>query len=259
MKTMLSRLPAVICGLLVSLGCSVKEDRSGCPCRLVLDFSETDTEAIPYADVYVCSYEGFRSVGRVESVAFGEEYVVYVSRGGVRLNVLYGAEGNVSDDGSLEIPSGYDCPRIYTYSSYVDTDHETAFERVKVRKNHCVITVHVGDRDFPYFLDVRGDVCGYGADGSPADGSFLYAMRPDGDGVCTVVVPRQKDRSLMLDVDDGTDVLKTFALGEYVAASGYDWDAENLEDITVSLDYSLSHIMLKIEGWEKELHFDVEI
>jgi len=60
-------------------------------------------------------------------------------------------------------------------------------------------------------------------------------------------------------VDDGTDVLKTFALGEYVTASGYDWSAESLDDITIGLDYSLSHVTLKIEGWEKELHFDVEI
>ena len=90
-------------------------------------------------------------------------------------------------------------------------------------------------------------------------GRFFFAMRPDDKGACSVSVPRQVDNSLRLDVDDGTDVLKTFALGEYVTASGYDWSAESLDDITIGLDYSLSHVTLKIEGWEKELHFDVEI
>ncbi len=259
MRKALCGLQAVIFCILLWTGCSVKENRRECPCRLFLDFSETDAEEVPYADLHVLSSEGFHLVEHVGSGAFGEELVLHVPRRGARVNAYCGAEGYVYDDGRMEIPYGSECPHVHMHSSYVETDCEAAYEKVRVRKNYCLITVHVEEADFPYVLDVRGEICGYGVDGSPADGAFLFAMRPDGNGVCSVSVPRQVDNSLRLDVDDGTDVLKTFALGEYVTASGYDWSAESLGDITIGLDYSLSHVTLKIEGWEKELHFDVEI
>ena len=39
--------------LLVLAGCSVKEDRSMCPCRLNLDFTEVDTSVISAVKVNV--------------------------------------------------------------------------------------------------------------------------------------------------------------------------------------------------------------
>ena len=259
MRKVLCGLQAVIFCILLWTGCSVKENRRECPCRLFLDFSETDAEEVPYADLHVLSSEGFHLVEHVGSGAFGEELVLHVPRRGARVNAYCGAEGYVSEDGSMEIPYGSECPHVHMHSSYVETDCEAAFEKVRVRKNYCLITVHVEEADFPYILDVRGEICGYGVDGSPADGAFLFAMRPDGNGVCSVSVPRQVDNSLRLDVDDGTDVLKTFALGEYVTGSVFSWSGDCMGDITLGLDYSFSQFNFKIEGWEKELHFDVEI
>ena len=63
----------------------------------------------------------------------------------------------------------------------------------------------------------------------------------------------------MLEVHDDTGTLKTFALGEYVAASGYDWQEENLRDITVSLDYSLTRVAISVAGWREEHVFNVVI
>ena len=44
-----NRIIVLMCLLLLSaaVSCSVKEDRSVCPCRLRLDFSGTDTSAVP--------------------------------------------------------------------------------------------------------------------------------------------------------------------------------------------------------------------
>ena len=39
--------------VLVSLSCSVKEDREVCPCRLVIDMSEVDTSVVKYAELVV--------------------------------------------------------------------------------------------------------------------------------------------------------------------------------------------------------------
>ena len=78
-------------------------------------------------------------------------------------------------------------------------------------------------------------------------------------GVCDVCVPRQSDDSLRLELSDDTGVIRVLALGEYISASGYDWMAKNLEDLTVSLDYSLTGMTIVVEGWDNEYHFDVVI
>lgn len=237
----------------------MKEAREVCPCRLYMDFEDDRGEVAEYICLAVSSVNGFAYSDKVAAEAFADEYMVFVPRGGVRVNAYCGADDFVGKDGAMLIPLGADCPRVYMYSSYVDTGGDIARATVALRKNHCVITVHVEESEFPYSLNVRGDVAGYDSAGNPSGGEFSCLLYPDSEGKCIVSVPRQTDRSLVLDVDDGTNVLKTFALGEYVAASGYDWKSENLEDITVGLDYSLSHLTLKVEGWNRELHFDVEI
>ena len=42
-------------------GCSVKEYRESCPCRLVLDLSEVDTAVVKSADLYVSVPGGYVS------------------------------------------------------------------------------------------------------------------------------------------------------------------------------------------------------
>ena len=58
MNKMSSKALSLLFGVLLSAGCSVKEYRESCPCRLVLDFSETDTLAVRSADLYVTVPEG---------------------------------------------------------------------------------------------------------------------------------------------------------------------------------------------------------
>ena len=63
----------------------------------------------------------------------------------------------------------------------------------------------------------------------------------------------------MLEIDEGAGSVKAFALGQYMAASGYDWDAPDLDDVTVILDYALTELRLVISGWESVYRYDIEI
>jgi hypothetical protein len=53
--------------------------------------------------------------------------------------------------------------------------------------------------------------------------------------------------------------LKTFAIGEYLQAGGYDWTAEELEDATVILDYYITGIRITYKGWDKEYSYDITL
>lgn len=54
-------------------------------------------------------------------------------------------------------------------------------------------------------------------------------------------------------------VIRQFALGHLIIDSGYDWTAPDLQDIEVDIDYSKSDIIFSVDGWDKEMSFDVTI
>ena len=248
------------CLVMLVVSCSVKEDRKMCPCRLVLDMAEVDTSVVKYAEIVVTAADGygFRDTLRVED--FEKGYVAKVPCGDVGVGVYCGASGNVDDQGNLLIAYGDECPQVYMHSSHLVAQGETCVESVAMRKNHCIMTIQVqSEKEFPFRLEARGGVDGYEPGGKPSDGDFMYAMGTDENGSCRLVLPRQKDNSLVLEVHDDSQTLKSFALGEYVAASGYDWDEDDLKDISVSLDYALTKVVIAVADWEEEYVFDIDI
>jgi hypothetical protein len=258
MKMKLSEV--MICILCISMfaGCSIKEDRSVCPCRLVLDFSDVDTLAVRAADLMVASSDGLVFKDSVDIATVEKEYVADVPHGELRINVWSGTEGFHDDSEGIVIPFGHGCPPVFMHSSSVDAVGEICREKVVMHKNYCGLSIEVRGRDeVPYSLTVRGNVCGYGTDGSPVEGAFSCVAYPDGAGKTKVSLPRQRDNSLLLDIDDGSGIMKTFALGEYIAASGYDWTAPDLEDLGIVIDYFATVLTIQVRWWDKEYEFDI--
>ena len=72
-------------------------------------------------------------------------------------------------------------------------------------------------------------------------------------------VPRQMDDSMMLEIRDDPDVLRSFAVGEFIAESGYDWSRPDLEDIEMEIDYSRTGVTFNVSDWKRTISFDVVI
>ena len=252
-------LPIIVFFLIcLALAGCIKEDRRDCPCRLVLDFSSTDTSALMSADLRLTSEEGFGFTDAIEKAAFGN-YMVTVPRS--RLEVCLWADAGycLNEDMSITIPYGEDCPRVFLHVSSADTDCELRKEVMQLRKNHCVLTVKVEEGEYPFKLMLKGKIDGYGSDFNPSVGDFACKAEPDSTGTCTVVLPRQLDSSLLLEINDGTESVKAFAIGEFIVDSGYDWQKPDLDDIAVNLDYSLTDVRLEIQEWDSETVYDVVI
>lgn len=250
-----------VTGLLMTVAsCSVKEDRTDCPCRLSLEMNAVDTSVVQYAELVVTNSDGFFLRDTLEVEDFQNGYVAQVPRGEIGVGVYCGASGSVDDAGRLEINYGEECPHVYMHSSFIVADGETTVEEVRMRKNHCIMTIRVqAEKDFPFRLEAKGMIDGYESGGKPSVGAFMYAMYVDEQGCCQFVLPRQTDNSLVLEVHGEKDILRTFALGEYVAASGYDWLDDDLKDITISLDYALTQVAVSVEDWTHEYVFNVVI
>ncbi len=291
------RFFAVIVVCAASCGCSVREDRDSCPCRFRLDFSGVDTSLVWSADLCLRGAGGFVFSERIDfeefcgdegADGFGGMMEIPVPRGEIDVMVWSGTGGLLSDSG-IFIPVGEDCPPVCFHASTVGAYGEEHEERVVMRRNHCVMTVRLtgevfdeGDglsdagADFS-FLVVRGNVCGYMADGTPAAGEFRHemVMRDDGSGSGeggvvsdvdddyvawgTVVLPRQTDESLALEVMGGGDVLRRFNVGGDIVESGYDWSEPDLKDLTVDIEIAVTELRLRIGKWEKVLQFDIII
>ena len=254
----LSEVLVIACFAVLCMSCSVKEDRDVCPCRLVIDMGKVDTAVVKSAELVVTASDGFCFRDTLMVDDFETGCVVDVPRGYVGVGAYFGAPGSVNDDGRLGIDYGNECPRVYMHASLVKAEGEMTVEDVLMRKNHCIMTIHVqSEKDFPFRLEAKGRIDGYESGGKPSVGEFMYAMHTDAEGMCQLALPRQTDDSLVLEVHDDTGVLRAFALGEYVAASGYDWDADDLKDITISLDYALTRIVIEVGDWREEYYFDV--
>ena len=253
MKTMLSALLIV-----AAVGCSVKEDRTVCPCVMSLDFSGLDTAVIESVNVLAMSADGIVFSDCVMADAFDHRYERNVPHGLLQVNVWCGDKGMAGKDCLLRIPYGVECPPVYLDSFVADTRVEYFHKRVDLYKNHCRLTVEMQDRSqLPYCLTFKGGVDGYDIDGIPSSGDFSCVAFPVDEGLAQVVLPRQTDSSLLLEVDDQAPHLKTFAVGEYLSASGYDWSAENLADVTVVLDYSMTVISISVAEWDKDEIYNV--
>lgn len=260
MRKMLSEAAMWLVCLTLSFSCTVKENRNMCPCQLELDFSDVDTDVMKSVDLHLVALDGF-----VLSEVIGHEQwrlgsIFKIPRTEMNLNVYFGGMDAVDDEGRMIIPPGDECPPVFVHTSVFDADCEYRYEKVVMRKNYCQITINVADPEhFGYELVVWGNVSGYDVDGRPREGEFRVRKSIDHDGVCKVLVPRQLDGSLMLDVDGDGRTVKRFALGEYVLETGYDWNAEDLKDVNVGLDYSLTSLSLSVHDWDEEYFFEVKM
>lgn len=230
------------------------------------------------------------SSGGPDTVSGKWSYSYVVPKGDINLAVAYSADGLAGELNSsgrwIEIDEGRPCPSIWTCCEKVSARADRVTVPVRLHKNFCRIDIQVRDVDgaeFPFKLRVRGNVNGYGLDGKPARGAFLCdaersetesagsGTESDGDDSGTasestgyghgyaVTVPRQTDDSLILEIVTGDGVAKSFAIGNYIAASGYDWTSADLKDICLEIDYARTVVSFTIDKWTHSEQFEVVI
>ncbi len=255
MKWKFPQVPVFTCilGLVFLPGCSIREDRDSCPCQLVLDFGGLPAETLLLT-------EAGGDVRRDTLPAGTGSWRVAVPRGDVRLLAVSPPAAFRSGEG-LRIPEGEACPELWLAVRQYPGAGEEVLDSVRLHKEHARLQIRIRSAGgpVPYALTVVGNIAGYDAGGKPAPGSFRYRMRPDATGSCVACVPRQADSSLMLEVLEGNSPVRSFALGEYLAESGYDWTAPDLADVSVEIDYARTLLTLRSADWSQTFSFEIVI
>lgn len=260
MKPSVSRVLAAVLSLMAIPGCSIKEERDECPCRLFLDLQSVDRIDQTPCLLRIISDDGFEYSTVIGGRDFQDTYIIDVPRTGLDVVVWSGADGYMDEQG-ISIPLGNGCPPVYVHSSRVDAAGESVCDTICLRKNYCILNVSI---DSPAGVDgmmVRGEVDGYDRTGNPHNGEFRIYFQSDASNFASgrFNIPRQDDRSLYLDVFESDGMVKTFPLHEYISAFGYDWEERDLNDLNMHLNYTTAGVVVSVKVWDEEFVIDVVI
>jgi hypothetical protein len=226
--------------------CSVKEDRSDCPCRLEVDLSAF--AALGGGEDYLVSSD---RIPQVIGSRTGSLWCSDVRKGTYTVSVVRPGAGTQVGTGRVVIPEGSEPDSLYAYAETVDCFGERAFVTTKTWKQFCSVTLRETE---PTGL-AYGVRSGFGAfsraDLSPLPSLLSFPVRRDADGALRFRLPRQGAGSRLRLTARETDGLPwELPLGEWMDKAGYDWSLPSLEDFSLEIDYAASEVRIRVLDWE---------
>lgn len=270
-------------GLLVAgtVACSIKEDRRFCPSYVTFEGVGERPGALE-GDMAFMGYRG-DSLLFLRWLPLDEFYsggvVVDVGRTVVGFAGVAGWSRDCIFDDRLVIPYGNGCPDAFAFTERTLIDDDIFYFPETLRTLSARVYVRlvgVGE-DYPYTLVAEGDVNGYRLAGlEPSQGPFacIPEMISFEDRFCRV--PRQgnsqglrlglfSDHPLLLPDDvwfgtkaAGKKAVEVFSLplGVILSEGGYNWYADELPDIHVTIDYAGLSVTIRVNDWTRVLIMD---
>ena len=245
----------VVLSLLVLLSltaCTVLEDRDSCPCTL----SFVPASDVGRVHLMLDTGSGFLWEDCVEDLG---ESRFQVPREMLRCCVVQVAEPG--PEGSWLIPEGEDCPEIHMHRSRIDARCAEVTDTVTLHKYFCVMDIRLKGSASGKVrsLEVRSSTAGYDRHGESAEGVFCHSPSRLKSGAYRLRLPRQLSSDLEMEVEFLSGSSTVFPLGVYMERLGYDWTAEDLEDVQLSIDGQNSTVRIITSCWQKSLTFDLRI
>ena len=235
----------ILAPLLLLSSCSIKENRAECPCALTRELTGLPVRPV----VLGVAGEGYSFT---EVIHADTVLVLQVPKGELAVSAVGGALAE--EDGSVRIPEGEEAPPLYLFHADVSTGDEQLVLPVLLDKQFCTLELLFKAPPGygpPFEVAVEGFYGGWQPDGSPAPGAFSRRLLPGSDGRAVLRLPRQGDDSLLMHIVFSDQVVRTFVLGTYVAASGYDWSAPDLKDLTLHVDISVTSVTISTDLWSR--------
>lgn len=246
------------------LCCSVKEDRDSCPGFLRMDLSNAFTKSDTTLTLVIIGESGFVHCDTLKASDFDslERYVsVKVPRERLFIDV-YSPFDAIRNPLEGYRPHGK-VDSLNKYSRTLKAAWDVKTCEVRLHKDYCRLTVKMAGQGVnPCRLVFRSSVDGYLPGGFLSEGLYSETVFPGADGRCSLNLLRQRDESLMMDIlpgDGRHEILRSFAVGEYLRESGYDWSKTDLEDIEMLIDYASANIVLRTDKWTRTVEFNLVI
>lgn len=252
-------IPLLTAGIILC-SCSVKEDRSPCPCWLQVTYLDSpDIER---------SLSGFSSEKLFSTEVKSREVFVEVTvpRTFVTVSSYRKMPGISLCGNSILIEKGRQADSLYAHCASVDCRGEDAVDTVRHHKQFSTVYLTFENTQEElmgrYGIRVKGDVCGMDITSlCPVDGEFEFVPGEISEGTYRFRVPRQKDDSIVFELisrEDG-EVVDTIAAGILIKDMGFDWKARDLNDIVMTIDFSKVTLEVSVREWDSHEIYDVTI
>lgn len=239
--------------------CFVKEDRGLCPCWIELDLKNVKQE-----QVRLSGWNGSELFAiRVKSEEYPDYYEMTSPRGELYLSAIWPESLPVREE-RISVPKGQQADSVYAYSSRLNTNCETVKDVVRMHKQfatvHLKMQIPDGFDYYPYRVVIRGNTAGWDVrDFSGITGQFEYEPELEGLNEFSIRVPRQADKSLKAELYSKNEKVDEFRLGEIIAQTGFDWNAEELADISLEVDLTASIVLAHISDWQETIVLNVKM
>lgn len=246
MKAVFGLLAALVVYPAALLSCSIKTDRSDCPCRLSIIMDSP----MPQQNLQL-TREKFPVM---EKAIVKEDF----SAGVCVVDVVRGKYVFSICCGSPVVSEGKQCDSLYVWSSMdmLDVNCEEAAIYPEMHKQFATLIMEISIENFGSGeLDMRitGDVCGLDvSDLKPCPGRFACSPDQIGEGEFLARIPRQsnEDNALKAElVRDGV-TMAVLPLGEYIAYTGYDWSEQDLGDVYIQVSCIETEFGVEVMNWK---------
>ena len=240
--------------------CSIKEDRTGVPCCLRVYYEDAEFNQT-HRRTILSTQNGSQRISFdtlcIADYSPADAFEVFMPKGYGKLSSIAGFEQTYFLGDSLLTRTGLGFDRIFAYASEPDCRWDTGRDYVRFSKQYCIIYIKPKTPVagyYPYEMRIRSATKGmdiYSLE--PIKGEFYAFASKNRDGTLSVIVPRQYDDSMMLDImtPEG-DTEASFQLGKMIRASGFDWNSVDLNDVVATIDYASMSIVVIVQDWDSE-------
>lgn len=241
------------------LSCSVKEDRSTCPCWLDLELqggAERRVEVSVWNGDLLHSASAQMEDGRAEEV-------LEVPRGQLLVSACSGVHACLRKAGQLLAREDGEMDEIYASAVLVDTRGDQVRTSLTLHKQFTRLHLGIVGTDsglYPYRIELRGAVSGLSQSSlQPVSGQLRITLTPLIGTYHRLVLPRQRPEDPLelaffrREDPSGSEPCARYPLGDRLLLAGFDWSAVDLEDIYLNVDYAEAGILVQFLDWEKEL------
>ena len=99
---------------------------------------------------------------------------------------------------------------------------------------------------------MESECCGIDLrDLSPLSGEHIFPVREAPDGHMGFNLLRHDPGAdIALAIYDRTQRADVLPIGDWMREIGYDWEEEDLKDITLDIDYARQRVWIALAGWE---------
>ena len=254
---------AVLGMAMLAPACSVKEDRIECPVYVTV---LTDQFVIRGMNEGKVSFSSSHVIDR-EDISFltflRDGYRQACPREFARVAIFSGAENYTLTEESMMVLPGRQAGLLWAYGESFSANSDEYVVDAEPHKQYCLVQFLFDQSvtappDYNWRFRIKAACSGmdiYTLE--PLEGEYSCCVGPNAVGAWYGVIPRQKANDLLLEVflpdtdnEQEGRVDYVIDLGKKFEALGYDWTAEDLRDVSVSVGFASMGVTVSVQDWE---------